>query len=129
MELILNIRLFCEYNFINQITILSESKCKDIHLQIIKTLSMLIININNKIILFYLLSNNFINKIINAINNDFLKYDDDFLSYYINFLKSISLKIDLTTLPFFFLNQTNSFPLLEIALSLYNHQDKMVQSV
>ena len=90
---------------------------------------MLIININNKIILFYLLSNNFINKIINAINNDFLKYDEDFLSYYVNFLKSISLKIDLTTLPFFFLNQINSFPLLEIALSLYNHQDKMIQSV
>ena len=113
----------------NQIIILSESKSKDILLQIIKTLSVLIININNKIILYYLLSNNFINKIINTINNDFIKYDEDFISYYINFLKSISLKIDLTTLPFFFLSQINSFPLLEITLSLYNHQDKMVQSV
>ena len=113
----------------NQITILSESKCKDINLQIIKTLSVLIVNLNNKIILYYLLSNNFVNKIINTINNDFIKYDEDFLSYYVNFLKSISLKIDLTTLHFFFLSQTNSFPLLEIALSLYNHQDKMIQSV
>ena len=91
----------------NQITILSESKCKDILLQIIKTLSVLIININDKIILYYLLSNNFVNKIINIINNDYIKYDEDFLSYYVNFLKSISLKIDLTTLPFFFLSQIN----------------------
>ena len=113
----------------NQITILSESKCKDILLQIIKTLSVLIINLNDKMILYYLLSNNFVNKIINIINNDYIKYDEDFLSYYVNFLKSISLKIDITTLHFFFLSQINSFPLLEIALSLYNHQDKMIQSV
>ena len=79
--------------------------------------------------LYYLLSNNFINKIINAINTDFILNDDDFLSFYVNFLKSISLKLDLTTLHFFFLTQTNNFPLLEISLSLYNHQDKMIQSV
>ena len=53
--------------------------------------------------LYYLLSNNFINKIINAINTDFILNDDDFLSFYVNFLKSISLKLDLTTLHFFFL--------------------------
>ena len=90
---------------------------------------MLIINISNKVTLYYLLSNNFINKIIGTINDDFIKYDEDFLSYYVNFLKSISLKIDLTTLQFFFMSQTNSFPLLEVALSLYNHEDKMIQSV
>ena len=98
-------------------------------MQIIKTLSVLIINISNKVTLYYLLSNNFINKIINTINEDFIKYDEDFLSYYVNFLKSISLKIDLNTLQFFFMSQTNSFPLLEVALSLYNHEDKMIQSV
>ena len=79
--------------------------------------------------LYYILSNNFVNKIINKINKDFIKYDEDFISYYINFLKSVSLKIDLTSLPFFFITQINSFPLLEITLSLYNHQDKMIQSV
>ena len=108
---------------------LSESRCKEIHLQIVKTLSVLIINISNKVTLYYLLSNNFINKIINTINEDFIKYDEDFLSYYVNFLKSISLKIDLTTLQFFFMSKTNSFPLFEVALSLYNHEDKMIQSV
>ena len=113
----------------NEIIQLSESKCNYIHLQIIKTLSVLIININNKEILYYILSNNFINKIIKSINIELIKSDEDFLSHYINFLKSISLKIDLTTIQFFFMSQTGSFPLLESALSLYNHQDKMIQSV
>ena len=113
----------------NEIIQLSESKCNFIHLQIIKTLSVLIININNKVILYYILSNNFINKIIKSINRELIKSDEDFLSHYINFLKSISLKIDLTTIQFFFMSQTGSFPLLESALSLYNHQDKMIQSV
>ncbi len=38
---------------------------------------------------------NFINQIL---TNDYEKYDDDFLSYYVNFLKSLSLKIDNTTI-------------------------------
>lgn len=113
----------------DEIITLSESKCYYIILQIIKTLSILIININNRVILYYILSNNFINKIIKSINTDFIKSDEDFLSYYVNFLKSISLKIDLTLLQFFFMPQTGSFPLLESALSLYNNQDKMIQSV
>ena len=92
-------------------------------------LSVLIININNKIILYYILSNNFINKIIKSINSEIINSNEDFLSHYVNFLKSISLKIDLTTLQFFFMSQTGSFPLLESALSLYNHPDKMIQSV
>ena len=113
----------------NEIIHLSESKCNFIHLQIIKTLSVLIININNKEILYYILSNNFINKIIKSINGELIKSNEDFLSHYVNFLKSISLKIDLTTIQFFFISQNGSFPLLESALSLYNHQDKMIQSV
>ena len=85
----------------NEIIHLSESKCNFIHLQIIKTLSVLIININNKEILYYILSNNFINKIIKSINSELIKSNEDFLSHYVNFLKSISLKIDLTTIQFF----------------------------
>ena len=113
----------------NEIIQLSESKCNFILLHIIKTLSVLIININNKVILYYILSNNFINKIIKSINSEIINSNEDFLSHYVNFLKSISLKIDLTTLQFFFMSQTGSFPLLESALSLYNHPDKMIQSV
>ena len=98
-------------------------------MQIINTLSSMLISINNKIILYYILSNNFINKIIKSINNELIKSTEDFLSHYVNFLKSISLKIDLTTVQFFFMEINGSFPLLESALSLYNYQDKMIQGV
>jgi len=98
-------------------------------MQIINTLSSVLISINNKIILYYILSNNFINKIIKSINNELIKSNEDFLSHYVNFLKSISLKIDLTTVQFFFMEANGSFPLLESALSLYNYQDKMIQGV
>ncbi len=56
--------------------IFSESKIKQINLQIIKTLSILINNINNKTVFYYLMSNNFINNIIS--NNYFIKHDNDF---------------------------------------------------
>ena len=98
-------------------------------MQIITTLSSVLISINNEQILFYILSNNFINKIIKSINNELIKSNEDFLSHYVNFLKSISLKIDLKTMQFFFMEINGSFPLLESALSLYNYQDKMVQGV
>ena len=113
----------------DEIIHLSECRNNFIHLQIIKTLSILIININNKVILYYILSNNFINKIIKSINEELIKSDEDFLSHYVNFLKSISLKIDLSNIQLFFMAQTGSFPLLESALSLYNHPDRMIQSV
>ena len=84
-------------------------------------------NITNKISLYYIFSNNFINNIIS--NNNFDKYDDDFLSYYVNFLKSLALKIDLTTIQFFFHSNINSFPLLESAIKIYNHPDPMIKNV
>ena len=80
----------------NEYIYLSNSKCREINLQIIKSFAVLILNITNKITLYY----NFINNIIS--NNNFDKYDDDFLSYYVNFLKSLALKIDSTTIQFFF---------------------------
>ena len=111
----------------NEYIFLSNSKCREINLQIIRSFAVLILNITNKISLYYIFSNNFINNIIS--NNNFDKYDDDFLSYYVNFLKSLALKIDLTTIQFFFHSNINSFPLLESAIKIYNHPDPMIKNV
>ena len=119
--------LFCELNFMNEFLYLaSSSNNRDINLQIIKSFATLILTLNNKISLYYIFSNNFINQII---SNHFEQYDEDFLSYYVNFLKSLTLKIDLTTIRFFFNDKFNSFPLLENALKLYNHNDSMIKNV
>jgi len=98
---------------------------KEMNLQIIKSFSVLILNTTNMTTLYYIFSNNFINQIV---SNDYRKYDDDFLSYYINFLKSLCQKIDVTTIQFFFHKQYNSFPLMESALKFYNHHDPMVKN-
>lgn len=109
----------------NEFILLANLNNRQISLQIIKSFSMLILNLTNTTTLYYIFSNNFIN---NIVSNDYEKYDDDFLSYYINFLKSLSLKIDTTTIQFFFQKQFFSFPLIESSLKLYNHSDPMIKN-
>ena len=118
---------FCELDFMQEFIRASKSKTMDILLQIIKSLSSLILTITDKAFLFYLFSNNFINNIIT--NDKIIESSEDFLSFYINFLKSLSLKIDVTTIKLFFHPEKNSFPLLENALKLYNYEDSMIRNV
>ena len=118
---------FCELDFMKEFIVASKSKSMDILLQIIKSMSNLILTIKNQASLFYIFSNNFINNIIT--NDDIVESGEDFLSFYVNFLKSLSLKIDTTTLQLFFQEEKNSFPLLENALKLYNHEDSMIKNV
>ena len=42
-------------------------------------------------------------------NKTFTKYDDEYLSYYINFLKSLSMRINCETIQFFFDGYTQPF--------------------
>ena len=118
---------FCELDFMKEFIIASKSKNMDILLQIIQSMSALILTITNKATLFYIFSNNFINNIIT--NDDIQESGEDFLSFYVNFLKSLSLKIDSTTIQLFFQKEKNSFPLLENALKIYNHEDSMIKNV
>ena len=118
---------FCELDFMKEFIVASKSKNMDIFLQIIKSMSDLILTIKNKASIFYFFSNNFIN---NIITSDIVtESSEDFLSFYVNFLKSLSLQIDTTTLQLFFHQEKNSFPLLENALKLYNHEDSMIKNV
>ena len=85
--------------------------------------------ITNKEILFYFFSHNYINSIISNLLNDIQMTDIDFLSYYINFLRTISLKLTIQSLNLFFNQGLNSFPLLDNSLLLFNHPDVMIQNV
>ena len=117
---------FCCLDFMSQFLKLSTYDFYKIDLQLIKTLSFLLINIKNKPSLYYLCSNNLLNKII---SKDYSKYDDEFLSYYVNFLKSLSLLLDETSIQLFYLEKNNSFPLIENILKFYNHRDSMIRNV
>lgn len=119
---------FCELDFMQEFIKASKNKNIDILLQIIKSMSALILTITNQASLFYIFSNNFIN---NIITNDNIceESNEDFLSFYVNFLKSLSMKIDSTTIQLFFQKEKNIFPLLENAIKLYNIEDPMIRNV
>ena len=118
---------FCELDFMSEFIKASKSKHIEILLQIIKSMSALILTINNKRSLFYIFSKNFINKLIT--NDEIRNSNEDFLSFYINFLKSLSQKIDSTTIQLFYQKEKKSFPLLENAMKLYNNDDSMIRNV
>ena len=117
---------FCYLDFMSEFLKLSSYDYYKIDLQLIKMLSFMLINIKNKPWLYYLCSNNLLNKII---SKDYSKYDDEFLSYYVNFLKSLSLLLDETSIQLFYIEKNNSFPLIENILKYYDHKDSMIRNV
>ena len=106
---------FCFSDFMSEFLKLSSYDLYKIDLQLI-----------NKPWLYYICSNNLLNKII---SKDYSKYDDEFLSYYVNFLKSLSLLLDETSITLFYIEKNNSFPLIENILKLYDHKDSMIRNV
>ena len=80
-------------------------------------------NIQSKIAIFYLFSNNHINEVV-GMHFDF--DDEEVLGHYITLLKSISLKLNKDTVQFFL--DKGSFPLYTEAVKLVNHRDGMVRA-
>ena len=82
-------------------------------------------NLSSQNSIFYLLSNNHINDLI-VHRFDFS--DEELLSYYISFLKTLSFKVNFSTLPFFFNERANDFPLYSESLKFFNHEEDMVRA-
>lgn len=99
----------------------------EINCAIIQSLSILIVNIvKSKAFLYFILSNNFINDLLLI---DFSKYDDEYYSYYVNFIKSLVMRLDENTFILFYNKRSNLFPLLECTLNLYNYSNSMIRTV
>jgi hypothetical protein len=123
-----NFGLFCEYQMINKIILLTKYHNKNVNIIIIKNLGILIPSLQDKKILFYFFSHDYMNQIILNISSNIEEQDNDFLSYYINFLKTIANKLDISTLALFFHREHNNFPLLDEASGFFNHQDVMIKN-
>ena len=85
-------------------TDLSSLDIYDINFAIIKSFSFLLPNLKNKMSLYYFFSNNFINKIM---SKSYINYDQDFFAYFINLLKSLTLRLNEESLEEFFMNLLN----------------------
>ena len=123
-----NFGLFCEFQMIEKIILLTKHHNKNINIIIIKNLGILIPSLQDKKILFYFFSHDYMNQIILNISSTIEEQDNDFLSYYINFLKTIANKLDKSTLSLFFHRENNNFPLLDEASGFFNCQDVMIKN-
>ena len=99
---------------------------KPVKVQILQTLSIFFQNLQSDTIIFYLLSNNHLNELI---THRFDFHDDELMSYYISFLKALSLRLNADTIHFFFNpGKVPEFPLLTEALRFAGHEDHMVRT-
>ena len=110
-----NFILFCEYQIMEKIIILTKYHFKNINIIIIKNFGLVLSSVRNKKILNHFFSHDYMNQIILNISASIEEQDIDFLSYYINFLKTIANKLDINTLSLLFKKEYNSFPLLDEA--------------
>eukprot|EP01059_Diplonema_ambulator_P035616 TRINITY_DN845_c0_g1_i1.p1 TRINITY_DN845_c0_g1~~TRINITY_DN845_c0_g1_i1.p1 ORF type:complete len:1138 (+),score=349.31 TRINITY_DN845_c0_g1_i1:124-3537(+) len=115
----------------NMLPYLTELLCKDVpaevKIQLIQTLYILIQNLKNPVAVFYLLSGNYINNLIMNDGLD-LETDDELLSNFINFLKSLSLRLDTGTIQCFYNRDTDTFPLYVAAKKFLSHHEALVRT-
>ncbi|KAJ1990136.1 Protein CL16A [Dimargaris cristalligena] len=105
-------------------SLLNRDMSLEVLLQFLQTLSIIVDSVKSENFMFYLLSNNYINKII-LFPHDF--GNDEVLAYYVSFLKTLSLRLNDATIPFFFNAKSSDFPLYTSAIRFFDHSDTMVR--
>ena len=100
---------------------------RQIKIQLLQTMSLLLLNVKKETSLYFLFSNNSINQLINNNNNlDFS--DEEILSYYVSLMKSIALRLSSETIQFFINDKNpNYFPLFNQSIRFFDHHDRMVR--
>jgi len=119
---------FCEKTILADfVRVLSLAKApKQVKLQLLQSLSMLLMNIKCQTSIYYLLSNNHINRLIET-KLDF--EDEDILGYYMTFIKSLAMRLDNETVKFFFLQHPKPhFPLYVESTRFFDNRDQMVRT-
>ena len=119
---------FCEKNMLSLFLeiMATPGGCPScVHIQILQTLSILISCVRNETSLYYLLSNNYINEII-MYQHDFMN-DESLCAQFASFMKTLSLKLNIHTVQFFFIEETGAFPILTRAVELLTIPDPMIR--
>ncbi|CAJ1362356.1 unnamed protein product [Effrenium voratum] len=119
---------FCEKSiFSDLVHVLGLRKAsKKVKLQLLQTLSMLIQNIHRQTSVYYILSNNHVNRLMST-NMDF--DDEEVLAYYITLMKSLAMRLDSESIKFFFIQHPEpAFPLYIEATKFFSHKDHMVRA-
>ncbi|CAG8497566.1 14038_t:CDS:10 [Ambispora leptoticha] len=109
------------YHFLR---ILETTKSPLVTKQLLQTMNILFENIHDLTSLYFLLSNNYVNRVI---CHEFDFSNDEILAYYIYFLRTLSFKLDTNTLYFFFNEHLDDFPLYSEAIKFFNAEESMIR--
>ena len=127
---------FCKLNFLDLFNSFYEKNIEGITFSMLEMISFLTINIQNQELLEYIYSQKYptnimgqqMNIIDKLISLD-TKKNEEYLTYQVNFIKSLTLKMNINSLNYFYDNNINQFPILTKSLSLYNHSDPLIRNV
>ena len=128
--------IFYELNILSIINGLLDKAITKISFYILDCIYTLMTNIQNNGFIFYIYSTKYptyiqgeyLNIIDKIISIDAGK-KEEFLTYQVNFIKSLTLKLNIECIDFFFDKYKNQFPILNKAFALYNNKDAMIRSV
>uniref|UniRef100_A0A0A9X595 Uncharacterized protein gop-1 n=1 Tax=Lygus hesperus TaxID=30085 RepID=A0A0A9X595_LYGHE len=95
--------------------------------QVLYCITILLKNLKRKSSVYFICSNNHINRMI-AIDLDENFKDDDLLSMYVSFSKTLTLFLDRSTIPFFYDAHHKSFPLFTKTVKLMRSTDVMIRT-
>ncbi|KPI90752.1 hypothetical protein ABL78_0188 [Leptomonas seymouri] len=96
-----------------------------IKLQSLQSITVLLQNLSRTSSIYYVCSNNHINRMVAV---EFNVHDDEFVSLYVSFLKTLALRCTPDTVQFFFDFQDSAFPLWDRAVRLLGSDDAMVRT-
>ena len=127
---------FMELNFLSLFNNFLDKNVTRITFAILEMINFLTTNIQNKELLEYIYKEKF-PTYIQGINMNIIdklisldtKKNEEYLTYQINFIKSLTLKMNIDTLNYFYDCNINQFPILTKSLSLYNYTDPLIRNV
>ena len=126
---------FYELGLLNVLNSYLDKGNQQISFCILECIYILLTNIQNTGLIFYIYSTKYTTKIqgeylniIDKIISIDIRKKEEFLTYQVNFIKSLSLKLNIDCIDFFYDKHKNQFPILTRAFSLYNNKDAMIRS-
>ena len=127
---------FYELGLLNVFNCFLDKGKQQISFSILECIYILLTNIQNTGFIFYLYGTKYSTfipgeslNIIDKIISIDARRKEEFLSYQVNFIKSLALKLNIDCIEFFFNKYKNQFPILNKAFSLYDNKDAMIRSV
>ena len=127
---------FRELDFLTLFNEYLDKRVEQFMFPILEMINFLTTNLQNQEIITYIYQTKFktaiqgikMNIIDKLISLD-TKKNEEYLTYQINFIKSLTLKINIDTLKYFYDCNINQFPILTKTLSLYNYTDPLIRNV